>query len=176
MSFAKELNTEEWTDRQFENFTRRVNKDGPIPDQSNPHYKDLGPCWSWEGAILIPSGYGKFAITHRTFIAHRASWSLRNGTVPAGAVILHKCDNRTCVNPDHLTIGTQLENRGDCANKRRTAWGSKNGQSKLTEDQVRSLRIEAASGASRKSLVKKYGVSKTIIAYAITRKSWYWLD
>jgi len=84
-------------------------------------------CWEWIAARYL-SGYGHFAVTKRLHTsAHRFSWTLANGDVPDGLFVLHTCDNRTCVNPGHLFIGTQQDNMDDMRRKGRGATGDRNG-------------------------------------------------
>jgi hypothetical protein len=76
-------------------------------------------CWEWTGA-LHRNGYGAFKLRDgRQMLAHRFAWELANGAVPEGLNVLHQCDNRRCVRPDHLFVGTQRENIRDMVAKGR---------------------------------------------------------
>lgn len=71
-----------------------------------------GSCWNWKAA-MHPQGYGKFADNGKPDRTHRVSWKLFNGPISGGAWVLHKCDNRRCVNPDHLYLGDRQQNIND---------------------------------------------------------------
>lgn len=152
-------------------FWAKINKNGPV----QPHCPELGPCWVWTGkapANFYPTIH---AGTHKWY-AHRFSWVLHNGIIPDNLCVLHKCDNRHCVRPDHLWLGTKAENSADMARKGRSTTGDRNPsrlyperrvrgdrhpfrlhpellvrgqdrtQAKLTDDVVRTIRARYAAG------------------------------
>lgn len=126
-------------------------------------------CWIWTAAIN-GRGYGVFSLVdRRARIASRVAWRLYNGSVPDGLEVMHKCDHRACVNPDHLSLGTHAENMEDMTIKRRQSYGESRWSAKLTEQKVVEIRESAQSA---KVLSKKYGVSKPTIYLIRSKKIW----
>ena len=83
-----------------------------------------GDCWIWT-AYKRPDGYGQFGFEGTQHKAHRVSWVLANGTIPEGLHVLHRCDVRECVNPEHLFLGTNTDNMRDMIEKGRQSKGLK---------------------------------------------------
>lgn len=75
-------------------------------------------CWEWKGA-RTKAGYGRTKYKGEAWMAHRLMYTLTNGSIPDGMVVMHQCDNPCCVNPEHLSVGTQKDNMADCKSKGR---------------------------------------------------------
>lgn len=132
-------------------------------------------CWLWVAAITA-SGYGNFKIDGGFKGAHRVSYELYKGTIPDGLQVLHRCDNRCCVNPDHLFVGTQSDNMYDKVAKGRDNHadfsGEKNPRAKVTKEQVDEIRALFKHGIRKIDLSRRYGVTATAINSIITGKNW----
>ena len=102
-------------------------------------------------------------------LVHRYSWELHNGST-RGLSVLHKCDNRKCINAEHLFLDTQLENVRDMVSKGRHIRGEKAPRAKLTDEQVAAIITGAAQGESQKDLAAKYGVCRPQISKIVNRK------
>lgn len=134
-------------------------------------------CWLWTGTPNR-DGYGRFryGLSNKyggvEKMAHRVSWELANGAIPEGMVICHKCDNPPCVNPDHLFMGTSLDNSRDRDQKGRTLSGERNPISKLTWEKVSLIRTMRAAGSKQQPLADMFGVSQAVISDIVLGKRW----
>ena len=127
-------------------------------------------CWLWQGAVNT-TGYGMANLTGRkNIVAHRLAWTLLKGEIPAGMNALHRCDTPRCCNPDHIFLGTQLENGIDARSKGRTTKGRN--LYHLTPEQVRELRRLKAEGMTYAALSARFGVSKNALCAAVTGRTW----
>lgn len=128
-----------------------------------------GGCWDWTGK-LNPYGYALFAEAGEWLIASRVSMALAGKPIPKGRLACHHCDNRKCVNPDHIFSGTPADNSRDMAEKGRGTIGEKNRHAKLSLAQVNEIRADRKTTA--RDLAARYGVcSKTIRNYW-TGRTW----
>ena len=130
-------------------------------------------CWEWT-AYKDKHGYGKFSSgPHHGLhcLAHRSAWQLLNGPVPGGLDVLHKCDNRSCCNPNHLFVGTHQENMSDMKQKGRSVGfaGETNPSAILTEKEVQKIRKSKKSG---KQLSEEYRVACSTISAIKNHKLW----
>lgn len=128
-------------------------------------------CWMW-GGKLNENGYGIFSLQGRHVRAHRVAYELTHGTIEPGMVVRHSCDNRGCVNPEHLESGTHQDNGRDASIRgrvNRTVVVNR----KLTEDNVRQARADFRAGrATKAALARRYGVTVTTISQAIQSITW----
>jgi hypothetical protein len=130
-----------------------------------------GDCWIWI-ASKMGKGYGGFWYKGRFQRAHRVSWQLHFGEIPAGMFVCHHCDNPLCVNPSHLFLGTNADNVKDCRAKGRHINGERNGRAKLSHHDIPIIQELAKFGFTQKYLSKHFGVSRQNIASIIYRKTW----
>ena len=122
-------------------------------------------CWEWLGCIK-PNGYGQINYCGKNWNAQRLSWYLHFGEIRRGRYVCHHCDNKRCVNPKHLFVGTAQDNMDDCIRKGRKA-------TILTEEQVKSIREDYDLGRfTQAELASKFAISSGNISRIVNRKIW----
>jgi hypothetical protein len=125
-----------------------------------------GECWLWT-ASTDKHGYGRFSAK----LAHRVSYELEHGVEPGDLCVCHSCDNPSCVNPDHLWLGTHAENMADCHSKGRVQRGERHAFAKLTAEDAELIR--GCEGLlPQRELAQVFGVHQTNIGRAMRAESW----
>lgn len=129
-------------------------------------------CIEWVGAKV--NGYGVLCIKNKNIYAHRYSWIAHKGAIPPGLYVLHKCDNRACVNVEHLFLGTLLDNNRDRAMKGRSRppRGEQHGSSKLKTADILQIRALLKSKVTMRELGNRYGVSSVAISHIKHGVTW----
>ncbi len=150
------------------------------------HVEKTGTCWLWTGAKTT-NKYSCVYRNNKTQTGSRYVWINTFGAIPNGLFVLHRCDVRHCVNPDHLFLGTHQENMKDRNSKSRQAIGNRNGRktkpehtargeksakAKLNSVQVLEIRELYVNGESRAELARKYSISWNAVNAIIERKVW----
>lgn len=135
-----------------------------------------GTCWTWT-ASRNALGYGGFydGALRKVELAHRVSWRMASGPIPAGQLVCHACDNPACVRPSHLFLGDNAANSADKIAKGRQSRtsGSKNGRAKLTEQQVSEIRARYRPGQVRiVDLAAEFGVTFSHIWQIVSGNKW----
>lgn len=189
------------TEQELQKFRGRTNFEGPLPDQSKPYYEGLDRCHVWTGTKR-PFGYGSFGFgfPQKWLMTHRIMWALTHGCVPAGMHVLHKCDNPSCLNPNHLFLGTCSENGRDRNAKGRTVvvTGDRHGSrtkpwtwidrksrpkdtyvrgeqvcsAKLTEAQVREIRSRGLCTSDYPAVAEEFGVTRHNVSMIVRGIRW----
>jgi hypothetical protein len=127
-------------------------------------------CWNWIG-YCQPKGYGQVGFEGRLLLAHRVSWFYKHGVFP-NKILMHSCDNRKCVNPDHLREGTCKENSEDMVLKGRSARGTKARAAKLDEQKVIEIRKKLDLGVRNIQLCSEYDISPSVVSMIKSKKIW----
>lgn len=138
-------------------------------------------CWLW---IASPTnkGYGRIKSNGKTYSAHRFSWMEKHGEIPNGMYVCHKCDTPSCVNPDHLFIGSCMDNVIDMVVKNRNSKGLRhsesikkrnvgesNHKSVLTTENVISIRLDKRP---QRAIAREYQVSQCLVSNIKLNKTW----
>lgn len=137
-------------------------------------------CWEWKG-VVNEKGYG---VINRgrggegNILAHRLSWELHHGAIPEGEgyhgiCVLHKCDNPSCVNPDHLFIGTNQDNIDDMVKKQRHRRGETKPLAKLTDEIVKEMRrLRETESLTFREIAKRFDIGQIAAFNAVRRYTW----
>lgn len=170
-AFAEEMFTVNLTQEQVDHFWENI-------------CKTEGGCWDWKNAV-DRRGYGKMGLKYpgtkrsRMLLSHRVAFYLTTGEFPSKLSVLHHCDRPVCCNPDHLFLGTQLDNMRDMIQKGRKStqhstrtMGEKVNTAKLNADQVREIRRLYAEGHTQENLGALYKVTSVNISAIIRRETW----
>ena len=149
---------------QAEVFWSRVNKGAP------------NGCWEWTG-YRQKFGHGSLArvtghVKPEYILAHRYAWELLVGPIPAGACLLHKCDNPPCVNPDHCYVGDRFDNARDKIERGRHALGEATKSNVLNPDKVRRIRVLRTQGLSYRAIGDEVGCKWSAARCVCIGKFW----
>lgn len=130
-------------------------------------------CWVWQKG-LSRKGYGSFSANGKSVQAHRYSYEIAFGAIPDNLCVCHRCDNRRCVNPHHLWLGTNADNTRDKMQKGRhvVAFGVKQANAKLTDAKVIEIFHLRQRGLSQEKIAKQFGLDQTAISLVLRRKTW----
>lgn len=180
-TFATKWATARFCSRDCGNASRVT----PLAERFWRHVDKSESCWLWTRA-RVWNGYGRIAVNRQNIRTHRLAWILTHGPIADDACVLHNCpegDNRLCCNPAHLWLGDRTANADDRETKGRTLRGpalavhqrrgAQNHNARLTDDLVRVIRADYASGAATAvSLAHRYGVTKATVLAAIHHRTW----
>lgn len=131
-------------------------------------------CWEWQGDMSGGHGYGRIMINGRRMLAHRLVYELEVGEIPDGLCVCHHCDNPRCCRPDHLFLGTHVENMADMVTKGRRKGinnGEGNGRAQITEGDVREIRRLRGTLPTRE-LGARYGLTSATISKIQLKQTW----
>ena len=153
---------------------------GTLEERFWRYVKKTDSCWIWTGKCVSKKGYGRVALGGagaKLVLVHRLSYIIHKGEIPQGNVVMHTCDNPSCVNPDHLKAGTQSENIIDAISKGRKTipklpliYGENHHSSRLTESDV--IFIRNNKNLSYKEIAKKLNVYPSSVRRAALGITW----
>lgn len=131
-------------------------------------------CWLWTGG-KSSNGYGHFVVDGFNRSTHRFAWTIENGPIPEGMIVLHLCDTPGCVRISHLKLGTQADNMADRDAKGRQARGARHGKTRLTEAHVAEIRSRVARGEPQCRVAADFGISRPSISNIVAGRRWGFL-
>lgn len=129
-------------------------------------------CWNWIGA-KTSAGYGNTRFDYSNMSAHRVMWIKVYGHIEPGLFVCHHCDNPSCVNPDHLFLGTCQDNTDDMKRKGRQNIGVRNPSARVNENDVRAIRSLLRTGSwKQREIATVYGLNQVTVSEISLRKTW----
>jgi hypothetical protein len=147
-------------------FWSRVNKRG----KQTP----LGRCWEWVASIGT-HGYGQLSVNGKPVTTHTFSWKIHNGEIEGSKFVLHRCNNKSCVNPRHLYLGTHGDNVRDRTADGGDPQGERNGMSRLTKTQILEAKrkyIPYHRTRGIRALARELGVNHSYLGEVIRGRRW----
>jgi hypothetical protein len=127
-------------------------------------------CFEWQGCLN--GGYGVCRFDSKRDRVHRWSYKAFRGEIPPGLFVCHRCDNRRCINPSHLFLGTAKDNAADAVEKKRHTYGARVGLAKVNESMVIEICENHRSGASTRETADKFNLSKATVDAILRGKTW----
>lgn len=144
----------------------------PAADRFWEKVEKTDSCWMWRGNTNH-NGYGLFFNGTKSMSAHRWSYQSVHGPIPDGLLIQHSCDTPACVNPAHLSLGTNATNSADAVTKGRNVRGERCHTAKVTAEQVREIRrLHEGGTMTQAAIAARYGVRPRLVGRIVRRESW----
>lgn len=169
----KNRSEKQWNAHNFCSVECRLKTKARYSDKAKRFHDNYIPepnsgCWLWTGSINN-EGYGQISINMHHMRSNRLAYEVCVGPIPDDMIICHRCDNPSCVNPEHLYAGTHQDNANDKAQRGRGIQGETHHQSKLKESDVKFIR---SSKEHSRALAAKFCVSPVTIRAIRSRKTW----
>ncbi len=151
---------------------------GPKPFEDRYIPEPNTGCWLLMSSFISPKKnlhYGRFKRDHKWILAHRYAYEVVNGPIPSGIFVCHKCDTPSCVNPEHLFLGTSADNQADMASKGRSVRGERNCKVKLKPKDILAIRKRFDNGEPFTVIAPDFSVTPENVGYIAKRQTWRWL-
>jgi hypothetical protein len=142
-----------------------------IEDKLKANVDKIESCWVWNKSTAS-SGYGQIKVGNRRWSTHRLSYTLFKGCIPKGMLVCHTCDNKRCVNPEHLYLGTHVDNNQDAHDRNRQPCREgylATGVVKLSKEDAYTIKY---SGISSKQLEKAFDINQSQVSRIRNGKTW----